>query len=139
MKKQFCNEQELFDDWILRNRIKFPHVKRRKISNQYRLHKEGEFIGLCELELLIVKAARLVEELGLEYIDMFERAEAELQKARNSFSTMERIKKLSRGQLPDLSSSNCKGDLAQPKMFLLKSWSEAVSGTSIFMSHQGRL
>lgn len=58
-------------------------------------YEEGEHIPLSAWEDAMFKAAKLVNELGEEYIALFERAEREYEAAKQNLSAIERMKMLS--------------------------------------------
>ena len=132
---QVWNAEKALREWIVRNK---PTGNLSPFSSQLpkiHFYEEMDHIPLDELEQAVIKAARIVKDLGTEYIDIFERAERELQNARQERNTLERIKRIATGY----QSSNIKSNLFQPKSFLLKAWSRTVSGTNVFVPHKGGL
>jgi len=61
-----------------------------------RLYQEGEIIPIEELEYGLIKAAKLVEDLGITYIDIFERIEKELKDAQTREQTFQKIKSITK-------------------------------------------
>ena len=62
--------------------------------NPIYFYKEGDHIPISELESIVIKTARLVDQLGPDYIVIFERAERELEKAKRDMNTLERIRQI---------------------------------------------
>jgi hypothetical protein len=104
------NAEKVFKYWLSKNML----GQRCEIDLSYYLivsfYKEGDSIPIAELEVAVIKAAKIVSDLGINYIDIFERAERELKQAKNRINTIERIHRITNNK----SSLNLKNDLIEP-------------------------
>lgn len=129
---QHWNAQKALEDWISNNKTTCINKKKKAFTNEpLYFYQENETIPIAELESLVYKTAKLVDELGTDYIDLFHRAEKELEKAQQNLNTLERIRNITAPS----KSSDLKSNLIEPKSLLFQAWSASVSGTDIFMSH----
>ena len=107
---QKWDPKKVLQGWIERNSystgIKSPLIKRSPL----RFYEEGEHIPISELEMAVIKAAKIVHRLGPDYIDIFARAERELENAKQEIKTMERIRKIANIEKP----SYLESDLIKP-------------------------
>jgi len=91
---QEWNAEQALNKWLDRNKFSsnyFDHPDRFTKIHQY---KENDHIPVSEWESCVLKTAKIVKELGSDYIDLFERAERELEHAKKSIETMQRINKI---------------------------------------------
>ena len=119
-------------EWLLKNSHRTLSQSDLFNTSAIRYYCEDEFIPIEELEACVVKAARIVRTLGVEYIEVFERAERELQDAKRTMQTLKRIDQLTSKNRNEL---NFKGNLAEPGSLLFKAWSKAVTGSLILVPH----
>lgn len=128
---QYWNAKKVLKNWISHDRITTINKKKHFFTkeSQY-IYQENEAIPISELESTVYKTAKLVDELGAEYLDLFHRAEKELEKAQQNLHTLERIRNITAPY-----KSNLKSNLIKPNSLLFQAWSASVSGTDIFMPH----
>lgn len=120
------NAEAALQEWIVKN-LNLPDTNNcLQNLSQIHFYSEGDEIPIEELELTVVRAAKLVDELGVDYLAIFERAEKELHTARQNQKTLERIRCIN---------SNLESDLLKPHSFLLKAWTKTVTGAGVFMPH----
>ena len=81
---------EALRKWLAKN-SEMLRSNGRQCVEPIRIYERDDIIPIAELELAVVKSARIVQQLGLPYIGIFERAERELFAARDKLQTMERI------------------------------------------------
>ncbi|MDO5970313.1 hypothetical protein Q4Q35_10895 [Flavivirga aquimarina] len=130
---QKWDAERVLEKWVERN--SYSPLKNTLSTNLAPIYyyKETEDIPIFELESAVIKAAKIVNQLGSDYLDIFRRAEKELENARQNMSDLERVKQLA---LSDIQSHlYLKSDLVHPKSFLLKAWAIAVSRQDILMPH----
>lgn len=121
--------RKILSKWIERN-VQSPAHCCVEFS-QVNIYHDGDKIPIAEIESALIKAARIVERHGPNYVGWFERIEQELAIAKEREETLKRIGSLAReGDL-----FNSKGNALQPRSFLLQAWAVAISRTNIFMSH----
>ena len=107
---QRWNAETSLQYWISRNQNMPDTSSETNGSDTLYFYEENDTIPIEELEMIVVKAARLVRVLGMEYIDVFERAESELKLAIQRMGTMERINSFALSDKP----SNTKRYLLKP-------------------------
>ncbi|GEM_PF-5653984 len=130
MSEEVWNPEEVLRRWAGQNLV---GSAKETIKSHLKPYRSDDYIPIAELETVVLKTAGIVEALGPNYIDLFERAEAELTKAQQDLDTLERIKRIALNY--DVHQSNIKNDLIKPSSFLLKAWAIAVSRANILMSH----
>lgn len=130
---QKWDAEKALEKWMGRNRFSDSKKNPSVNSNLIHFYGENEYIPISELESVVLKAANIVNQLGPDYLDIFERAERELENAKQNMNTLERINRIALSG--SQSCSYIKSDLVQPKSFLLQAWASAVSGANVFMSH----
>lgn len=121
--------REALNKWIERH-VRTPTHSCVKLSH-VKIHREGDEIPIEEIEAALIKAAKIVERHGTEYIAWFERIERELAMAKEREETLKRICNLAQ----DTGSLNPKSDTLQPRSFLLQAWAIAISNPAVLMSH----
>lgn len=131
---QEWNPEQVLKKWVERNSIFSTSGNVPCLGSvPIQFYKEGDYIPISELESAVQKSARIVNQLGPDYLGIFERAEHELEKAKQNLNTLERIQRIALSGTWCV--SNLEGDLVKPKSFLFQAWSIAVPGTDVFMSH----
>nr|WKN34378.1 hypothetical protein K4G66_18540 [Tunicatimonas sp. TK19036] len=91
---QEWNAEHILQDWITRHMRSLQIDAHSSKPLPIQFYNKDDYISIAELEVAVVKAARIVQQLGSNYIDIFERAEHELAKAKQHISSMERINKI---------------------------------------------
>lgn len=86
-------------------------------------YNEGDKISIAELELVVMKAARIVERFGPNYLDIFERAERELANAKSKLNKWEKVCIMAKSEYL----SHRESYFIKPRSFLLQAWTKAVS------------
>lgn len=76
--------------------IQRPHVPTQSPST-LRRYDQNEAIPVETWEDTLIRAARLVERLGPQYLPIFERVEKELEKARNRLTKLEKVRRIADG------------------------------------------
>lgn len=135
MNRQW-DAQIILEQWLENHQQKKPLTSFDGTEKEpIYLYRLNEAVPLKELENTVLIAAQLVQELGEDYIGIFERAERELAKAKQNLSTMERIRNLAKPNVSTPLSSRFKSNFIKPNSLLFQAWSCAVSGPNVFMSH----
>ena len=127
------NPKTAFDNWFKRNQKNILNSKSISNTKTIHLYEDTDRVSLLELENTVLKAARLVETLGADYLDIFIRAENEFEQAKKDLSMLEKIKKLA--TTADTDNLNFDGNLIEPEPFLLQTRTKTVALTNVFMSH----
>ena len=127
------NPKTAFDNWFKRNQKNILNSKSISNTKTIHLYEDTDRVSLLELENTVLKAARLVETLGADYLDIFIRAENEYEQAKKDLSMLEKIKKLA--TTADTDNLNFDGNLIEPEPFLLQTRTKTVALTNVFMSH----
>ena len=107
---QKWDAKEVLEKWVKRNLRKTHNNRTTFQKASIHFYKESEHIPISELEMAVFKAAKIVDELGPDYIDIFQRAEQELEKAKRDMRTMERIHRIAKQTKP----SYLESDLIKP-------------------------
>lgn len=115
------NAERVLEKWIERNVNPISILS--KNAKPLKLYGQGDYIPIEEFEAVVIKAANLVNDLGEEYLCIFERAERELKDARERLAKMERIREIASHAKQRIG----KGDFIQPNFLLRQTWAEAVS------------
>lgn len=116
--------QEVFLQWLERAfSPTLSNSRKGKETTSYYHFKDDDEIPLEELERALIRCARIVDEFGSQYLCVFERIEAEIEKKKQQAVKMNKVKTLLLN-----SSSNDQSDLIQPQFFLRKTWAIAVAG-----------
>ena len=127
------NPKTAFDNWFKRNQKNILNSKSISNTKTIHLYEDTDRVSLLELENTVLKAAKLVETLGADYLDIFIRAENEFEQAKKDLSMLEKIKKLA--TTVDTDNLNFDGNLIEPEPFLLQTRTKTVALTNVFMSH----
>lgn len=127
------NPKTAFDNWFKRDQKSILNSKSISNTKTIHLYEDTDRVSLLELENTVLKAARLVETLGADYLDIFIRAENEFEQAKKDLSMLEKIKKLA--TTADTDNLNFDGNLIEPEPFLLQTRTKTVALTNVFMSH----
>jgi len=85
------NAEKVFKYWVSKNILDQRGETGLKHYPIVPFYEKGEHIPIAELEGAVIKAAKIVSDLGTGYIDIFERAEKELKQAKLRMETIERI------------------------------------------------
>lgn len=127
------NPKTAFDNWFKRDQKSNLNSKSISSTKTIHLYEDTDRVSLLELENTVLKAARLVETLGADYLDIFIRAENEYEQAKKDLSMLEKVKKLA--TTVDTDNLNFDGNLIEPEPFLLQTRTKTVALTNVFMSH----
>ena len=127
------NPKTAFDNWFKRDQKSILNSKSISNTKTIHLYEDTDRVSLLELENTVLKAAKLVETLGADYLDIFIRAENEFEQAKKDLSMLEKIKKLA--TTADTDNLNFDGNLIEPEPFLLQTRTKTVALTNVFMSH----
>lgn len=127
------NPKTAFDNWFKRNQKNILNSKSISNTKTIHLYEDTDRVSLLELENTVLKAARLVETLGADYLDIFIRAENEYEQAKKDLSMLEKVEKLA--TTVDTDNLNFDGNLIEPEPFLLQTRTKTVALTNVFMSH----
>lgn len=125
------NPQNTLNKWLNKNYQPFKKQKKNWFKPPIYFYREDEYIPVEVLEEIVIKTAKIVDELGVEYISLFERAEKELKKAQENLNTLERIRNINHKH----QQLYLKGNFIKPNFLLRECWTKAISRTTIFMSH----
>ena len=125
--------EEALKKWVVKNRYTLSDTAVKADLVLPYLYKAGDDIAIRELEAAVIKAAKIVQQLGIDYIDIFNRAEKELENAKRQRDALKKIEHIATKQTPV--ALHPKSDLIQPTSFLLQAWADAISGTDVFMPH----
>lgn len=127
------NPKTAFDNWFKRDQKSILNSKSISNTKTIHLYEDTDRVSLLELENTVLKAARLVETLGADYLDIFIRAENEYEQAKKDLSMLEKVKKLA--TTVDTGNLNFDGNHIEPEPFLLQTRTKTVALTNVFMSH----
>ena len=127
------NPKTAFDNWFKRDQKSILNSKSISNTKTIHLYEDTDRVSLLELENTVLKAARLVETLGADYLDIFIRAENEYEQAKKDLSMLEKVEKLA--TTVDTDNLNFDGNLIEPEPFLLQTRTKTVALTNVFMSH----
>ncbi|MEM9298138.1 MAG: hypothetical protein AAGA64_07085 [Bacteroidota bacterium] len=124
------------EDWKAENTVSkwldknFQPFQESNISEQLKgtsFFKEGYQLTISELEEMVLQAAMLVQELGEDYLDVFERAERELEKVKQNMSTFDRIKNITKPhRTKGLLKRHFKSNFIEPDKLLLQAWTATI-------------
>ena len=84
------NDKKVLNRWSKKNLLQSR--KQEESPSSIYIYTNDEQPSVAELEGIVLKCAKLIDELGIEYLGLFERAERELEKAKESLNTMEKIR-----------------------------------------------